>query len=187
MAAQVVNTDAQINGKTLVMLEGVAAGAAMVPNLDADKLDGKHLSELGDYLGAWQSYTPVWANLSVGNGTVEAKYVKIGKFVAYRIGIVFGATTSITGSVVVSLPVAALAINPTVYPSFGPTVGYGECLDAGVSSTSLMVRLTSATEIAPLVQGSSGVYIVNGFVTADVPFAWGAGDVLTVSGFYEAA
>jgi len=69
MAANVLNTDAQLNGKTLVVAENaqvitgeqtfarapsppfvVAANSAKVNNLDADKLDGQHATDLIDLI-----------------------------------------------------------------------------------------------------------------------------------------
>jgi len=62
--------------------------------------------EYGRY-GAWQSYTPTWTNLTVGNGTVVTKYVRIGSMVTYTGKITIGSTTSISGFVSVALPVTA--------------------------------------------------------------------------------
>jgi hypothetical protein len=62
--------------------------------------------EYGRY-GAWESFTPTWTNLTVGNGTVVTKYVRIGSMVTYTGKITIGSTTSISGFVNVSLPVTA--------------------------------------------------------------------------------
>ena len=62
--------------------------------------------EYGRY-GAWESYTPTWGNLTVGNGTVVTKYVRIGSMVTYTGKITIGSTTSISGFVTVTLPITA--------------------------------------------------------------------------------
>src|SRR5207253_1317172 len=36
-------------------------------------------------LGAWQSWTPTWTNLTVGNAVQACKYIQIGKTVHFRV------------------------------------------------------------------------------------------------------
>lgn len=52
-----------------------------------------------------QSWTPTWGNLSVGNGTVTAKYTLIGKVCIATLNITFGSTTSVSGFINFTLPV----------------------------------------------------------------------------------
>lgn len=59
----------------------------------------------------WQSYSPTWTNLTVGNGTVNASYIQTGKTVTFKVYLLWGSTTSVAGSVQVTLPVTSVAID----------------------------------------------------------------------------
>ena len=57
--------------------------------------------------GTFSSYTPTWTNLTVGNGTLSvARYTQIGKLVYGLVRLGFGSTTSISGNIQLTLPVA---------------------------------------------------------------------------------
>src|SRR5690242_15835711 len=61
-----------------------------------------------DLLKAWTTFTPTWTNVTVGNASVNSgKYLKIGKVVWFRIDLVLGSTSTVTGSVSVAFPVTA--------------------------------------------------------------------------------
>jgi len=53
---------------------------------------------------AWQSWAPNWTNFTVGNGTVVAKYIQIGKTVHFKIKVTLGSTSSVSGAITFSLP-----------------------------------------------------------------------------------
>ncbi|MGM9380349.1 hypothetical protein [Streptomyces antibioticus] len=62
--------------------------------------------------GAWTTYTPTWTavttNPTLGNGTISGKYVKIGRLVVCKIGLVPGSSTAFgSGAYSWSLPFAA--------------------------------------------------------------------------------
>jgi hypothetical protein len=46
----------------------------------------------------WTNFTPTYTNVTVGNGTVIARYQKTGNLVTVYYRLTFGTTTSITGS-----------------------------------------------------------------------------------------
>ena len=56
---------------------------------------------------AWTSWTPVYTNLTVGNGTISARYKQIGKTVFIKHSFTFGSTSSISGNVTLTLPITA--------------------------------------------------------------------------------
>lgn len=53
---------------------------------------------------AWTSWTPTFTGFTLGNGTVNAKYCRVGKALHLRIGVVFGSTSAVTSAVAASLP-----------------------------------------------------------------------------------
>ena len=57
---------------------------------------------------AWTSWTPSWTNLTVGNGTVTAKYRENSDTVDVILTLVFGSTTSVSGHIKLTPPVNAL-------------------------------------------------------------------------------
>lgn len=130
-----------------------------------------------DLLQSLTTFVPSWSNLSAGNASVNAgRYWKIGKLVIVWIDLVWGNTTSISGSVSVGLPVnAAVAQNHVV--------GHGEALDAGTARYGLSVRLTAATAAA--IAADNGTSLVA--VTSTAPFTWTTSDELRLVFMYEAA
>lgn len=56
---------------------------------------------------AWISWTPTYTNLSVGNGTISARYKQIGKTVFIKHSFSFGSTSSISGNITLTLPITA--------------------------------------------------------------------------------
>ena len=55
----------------------------------------------------YSDWTPSYGSITVGNGTVVAKYAQSGKFTHMFWRLDFGSTTSLTGAATVSLPVNA--------------------------------------------------------------------------------
>lgn len=53
---------------------------------------------------AWASWTPTWTNITVGNGTLVAKYGQFGKLVFFRLHLTFGSTTAVSGNSAFSPP-----------------------------------------------------------------------------------
>jgi hypothetical protein len=70
------------------------------------------------YFGAWTGYTPTFTNITLGSSTSAFTYVQIGKTVHVRGRLSFGAGSSVTGAVSISLPVTAVSGNfvPQVPP-----------------------------------------------------------------------
>src|SRR6185369_9654216 len=97
-------------GTTTTVLHGNAAGNPSFAqvSLTADVTGTLPTANGGVPQSAWGSWTPSWTNLSVGNGTVVAKYVQIGKTVFARLSLVLGSTSTVTGPVIFSLPVTSV-------------------------------------------------------------------------------
>lgn len=131
----------------------------------------------------WQSWTPSWTNLTIGNATVDAKYVQIGKMVVFRLKMTWGSTTSATGSGVrFSVPVtmnSAYADNDIFCT--------GTMLDTGVAAYLGGARWGTSTTLDALCYTAGGTYVGHGNVTSTAPFTWANGDKLFVAGAYEAA
>jgi hypothetical protein len=185
----VLNTDAAISAKTVTTNEtsetitgvktfdispaapfAVTTGSAVVANLDADKVDGLDAVN-------WTAFTPVWTNLTVGDGTSTGKYARLGNVVWFKIDLVWGSTTSITNAVSVAFPVTAVA-------GSSHSAAHGEVIDLSTGDAFwLHGRLSSTTVMALFVD--NGTKLVS--LDATVPATWTTSDEFHFAGMFEAA
>lgn len=137
----------------------------------------------GSSAGIWTAYTPSFTNLTVGNGTLSAAYCRVNDFVAVRVSLLFGSTTSMSGQPFFSLPVAATANLIQDTP-----LGKLRMLDAGsanyvghveINGSGVVGLYTNAVVNAPFV----GRYTVN---TVD-PMTWTTNDTFWTYFTYRVA
>lgn len=158
----------------------IQVGALPRPLIDRSPLGGGN--PIGDVprttvFDGWASHTPTYANFSLGNGSVDAAYYRFGRFVIYRGAITMGSTSSVTGAIQVSLPVAAKASTW----SLGTAVGE--------DNSASFARTVGAAEINPAIF-ATGVHFAssgNADWTATVPFTWATSDILRWTITYEAS
>ena len=128
---------------------------------------------------AWTSYTPTWTaivtNPVIGNGTIQAAYIQIGKIVFVRVTITGGTTTTWgSGGYAFSLPVAVVSID---FP-----FGLGMVKDVGIANYSCSSSIADTTHVNMLVD-TTGL-----FVGPTIPISSpGAGDIFSFMAIYEAA
>lgn len=134
---------------------------------------------------AWQSWSPTWTNLTVGNGTVEAKYTQTGKTVICRLSIIFGGTSAMSTAPRATLPVTA-ASYPGVTDDVFP-IGNVNILDSGTAYFVGVANIASTTEVRFDVQNSGGTYTTNANITSTAPMTWTTNDGLYATLVYEAA
>ena len=120
---------------------------------------------------AWTVFVPTFQDFGLGNGTVSARYLKVGKTIHYQGAVGLGSTTALNANAVqISLP-------------FNPAVGYP--LGVGLASDA------SAALIFPLVAvGTAGLFFAlrapNGNpITVSQPFAWATPDAFGWNLTYE--
>jgi hypothetical protein len=139
-------------------------------------------TSVGTGLLDWTAYTPTFINLTLGNGTIDFKYAKLGKTVNVRGQINFGSTTSVTGAILISLPVNAFTA------SGGPIIGNSYFNDASLSTTNTgYVQVDATTRMRYSVIVASGTYSTISIVNATVPFTWANTDSLNFTATYQAA
>lgn len=133
-----------------------------------------NLKAVGD---AWTTYAPTWTGVTVGNGTVDARYSQYGKTVHFFIQITWGSTTSFTGNQQVTAPVAARAGTTWAHRCDYVDTGSGRVIGHGEhSGSNIILYVTSAT---------AGAYERQ--ISPTIPFTWANTDVLIVHGTYETA
>ena len=126
---------------------------------------------------AWTSYTPTVSTWTLGNGTATGKYMQVGKTINFRINFTFGSTSVASGQVSFSLPVTSVALFSTP----GDPIGTATFRDASVpANDSGPLILSSTTQCQPRLASLA----VTGVST---PWTWAAGDLISLSGTYEAA
>jgi len=132
---------------------------------------------------AWQNWTPTWTNLTVGNGTVEAKYTQIGKTIIGRAIVTFGTTTSVGGAVSFTMPVTAAT---SAASTGGLQIGSGTALIAG-TIYGIFTYFISTTSIGVRTFNIAATYPVHTDLTAAIPGTWANTSILAVEFFYEVA
>lgn len=161
-----------------------ASGAEITTGTDdakfvtAKALADATVSKLG---AAWTSWTLSPTNLSIGNGSYSAKYTQIGKSVRCVIQIVFGSTTSVSGSITINLPVTA---GNAGYPI---RLGTASILDSGTVDFEATVVGNGASTCFLNVLGASGTYVTPIACSSTVPMTWAVNDQITMNFTYEAA
>jgi hypothetical protein len=134
------------------------------------------------YTGSWSNYTPTFTNLTVGNGTLAARYCQIGKVCFVKMFFQMGSTSSMGTTPYFTLPVTAGTYQATA--QFGTM--YIE--DAGVVSVTgvFIARDTTTAFLSAL--GANVTFVGgNSPFTASSPFTWGTGDFFIGQFYYEVA
>lgn len=129
-------------------------------------------ADLNDLLPEWQAYTPINTAITLGNGTLTARFATSGSTCFFVWSLTFGSTTAFTGTVSIGLP--ETTVSPEAF-----ALGMR---DSGTRSWVGVARCGAAAAVAVLEHSESGG---GGQVTSTAPFTFGTADVLTVSGSYE--
>jgi len=130
---------------------------------------------------AWTSWSPTLTNLTLGNGTVTAKYLKRGKVLDFRFKFVLGSTSTVGTLPRFSLPFAAHGD----YVVQQDLAGYSVLVDAGISLYTGSIRFVSdLSNVEFVLTGTNGLH---GVVNATTPFTFATGDGLRAYGRIELA
>lgn len=128
----------------------------------------------------WSDWTPTYANITVGNGTVSARYKQIGKTVHFSYTLVLGSTSAIGSSPTFTLPVTAYSAGKYNFTAYA--------LDSGTTRVPLFADTFGSTTVVGLFAvNTAGTYGSQATITSTVPFTWTTSDELHIDGAYEAA
>jgi uncharacterized membrane protein len=130
------------------------------------------------YTGGWTTWTPTLTNMTLGNGTVTARYQKIGKIVNGYFQFVLGTTSAISSFPNFSLPIT---------PSQGFMTFPAWYKDEGVNDYFGMVATLTSGNLWPRVGYAVGTYVSDYAISATIPFTWGATDRFFCEFSYEVA
>lgn len=112
-----------------------------------------------------------WA---IGNGTVDFKYVRVGRAVHFSAVVTFGSTSTF-GATNPSIGIPVTAAYDQVFTADLVDTGTGSSLGIGILSAG-----GTAISVRPL--ASSGSYVTRGGMTSTIPHTWGNTDKIVVSG-----
>jgi hypothetical protein len=125
----------------------------------------------------WTTYTPTISGVTVGNGTVTAKYQRIGKTCITRVDFFLGSTSSVTGDFNFDLPFSPATSTRVVgfglmFASIGVVPAVPE-----VSGSQLYLRASLA----------NGTYVLGQATNATTPGTWAANNWVAATAIYEVA
>jgi hypothetical protein len=129
-------------------------------------------------IGAWTSYTPTLAGITLGNGTMSARYALIGKTMHLRFDFTLGSTSAITGQARFSLPSGITTPFPLAEP-----VGVGNALIG--SNFSLIVTVNTTSQLTARIQRADATYLVSENTTSTTPGTWTTGSKLSARATME--
>jgi hypothetical protein len=137
-------------------------------------------------LGVYQSFTPTWIGLTIGNGTSNFKFARVNNLVHYVGVFTLGSTSAITGTVNVSLPVNASPLYSTL--NFVP-FGWASCVDVStvIPYSAIGVGITSINTARIRNISAPAIPVRNTNLSAADPFIWTTGDQIQINFTYEAA
>jgi hypothetical protein len=132
------------------------------------------------YTGGWTTWTPTWTNLTVGNGSIDARYQQIGKTINYYLYFQLGSTSAVTGRIIYTYP-----LNPV--NAFAGGLGHCILVDNGVGSFNGMLGAWSGTQGFLAAQNTAGTYAGEAATSSTVPFTWTTGDFFFLNSSFEVA
>lgn len=136
-------------------------------------------------LGAQQSYTPVWGNVTLGTGPTNiGSFMRLGRLIFWRAKLILGTGGTLTGLASVTIPV-----NMASEEAAGVKIGFGSVTygDAtGGTFPGLLISTGVGAYTLRVIQTDALDAFQNG-TSATRPFAWTTADQIQISGIYEAA
>lgn len=138
--------------------------------------------------GIWQSWTPTWTNLTIGNAIQMARYTQIGKTVIGNIRLQVGTTTSVSSNPIFSLPVTSFNYGSGFSSTaFTHPIGHITMHDFGSNLFYGTVLFDTTITAGFYIWNANSTYVATTGVTSTTPFTWGSTDSFNLYFQYEAA
>ena len=137
-------------------------------------------------LGTYTAYTPTFAVIVVGDGTLAAQYCRVNNFVHAFGSLTFGSTTTIAVNATMTLPVNTVStengasgsiLGGVTYYDASAFIAYRGTIDGRGANSNCDFR----------VNNTSGTYETGVSPTAAIPMTWATGDIIRWNIFYKAA
>ena len=130
----------------------------------------------------YSTWTPTLGNVTLGNGSLNCRFVQIGKFVHATFQMVFGSTTNVTGTMDFTFPTGASSCS-TPGNTYNGTV---RMLDSGVANYTGMVIVNNSNTWSIVAQSAGGSHTQSDIVRVGTPFSWSTNDEIQASFTYQA-
>ena len=155
---------------------GVATGGAVRGHWSSTGLD-----VVGALSGLpWQAWTPTLTNITKGNGTIVARYVRIGDLVVAQFQFTLGSTSAMGTDGEVSAPITMVATLDNT--------PIGNCtMQDATGSTYLGTVVEVGGKFRPAAHVASATHVTATGTSSTVPMTWTTSDVLAFTVTYEAA
>ena len=148
------------------------------PFVAASILTAAELNGIGE---AGTAFTPTFgAGYTRGNGTSVAYYMRVNKLVYVYVKETLGSTSSVTGGITMTLPIAAVRANAV-------QIGRSRIDDTGANIYWGTTQSANGTTCVLFADLASGTYTTFASTSATVPMTWASTDAFTYSFVYEVA
>jgi len=137
------------------------------------------------YDSKWQSYTPALTNITLGNGTLTARYFRTGKKCAVAFSLDFGTTTGMGTDPSIALPFTSAALITVANLAI---LGAGNAYDNSAGQPYYVaVEHGSTTLVTVRAWATNGTFLVPQVMGSATPFIWAVNDDLAVNFEYQMA
>jgi hypothetical protein len=137
-------------------------------------------------ISTFTPFTPTWTNLTVGTGgnaLNEGQFTIVNKIMYFRLRTVLGTSGFSVATATLTVPDGqSLEVSPDTFQIPSIMVAFG---DPGVANYLGIATKVTATSIGFNAINAAGTYATTVPIGATVPFTWGAGDRIEVSGWVQ--
>lgn len=132
-------------------------------------------------IGKWETFTPTFTNLTVGNGTATGLFCVLNDLVLMQVDLTWGSSTTISAAVGLEFPEPA----KRTFPDGSNGQAFFEDGD-GTDYYGTTYRIDGTT-FQVHVWDASSTYLGSSNITNTIPFTWADGDRFVVSHWYQRA
>jgi hypothetical protein len=141
-------------------------------------------TDSGELGAAWTNYSSsvTFTNYTVGNATINyCKYAYINaKTIVYQVKVTLGSTSSVSGTIGISLPVTAATSNLGTF--------HGAIfIDSGVGPYNGTANIATTSRIDLSAINTASTYAASTGTSGTIPFTWTTSDAFAFSVIYEIA
>ena len=161
-----------------------------VPTFPVGNLRAADMTTMADIataiVTAETTWVPTLTNLTLGSGTVVAKYRRVGKWVDYRFIFTLGSGSAVGTGPTFTLPATPHA-DYVVAANAGVPIGAVDMYDANIPAIWVgLAFCVSGSTASPVYSTEVGAGSSTA-ITATAPFTWTTSDKLIVYGTFETA
>lgn len=157
--------DCAVIGRFNALLSAAASYNWSVPTFSSANLVQRPI-----YQTDWLTWLPTFTNLTIGNGTFSGYYKILYDTLIYKWTLVWGSTTSISGSVTHSLPFTRAGLTDI------RQIGFARLNDASVGVYQGSISFTNSTTSVLQALNASATYLSTSALSSTVPFTWTTSD-----------